>query len=50
MLDLEWRLAGLSNLINPLVALDCHRFSLLLKASRILRTFKKHLKLELAQY
>ena len=35
MLDLEWKLVGLGNLVDPLAALDCHRFSLLLKASRI---------------
>ena len=37
MLDLEWRLAGLGNLEDPLAALGCHRFLLLVKASRILR-------------
>ena len=37
MLDLEWRLAGLGNLVDPLAALVCHRFSLLLKASRMVR-------------
>ena len=37
MLDLEWRLAGLGNLVDPLAVLGCHRFLLLLKASRILR-------------
>ena len=36
MLDLEWRLAVLGNLVDPLAALSCHRFLLLLKASRIL--------------
>ena len=35
-LDLEWRLAGLSNLVDPMAALGCHRFLLLLKASRFL--------------
>ena len=37
MLDLEWRLAVLGNLVDPLAALGCNRFLLLLKASRILR-------------
>ena len=37
ILDLEWRLAVLGNLVDPLAALGCHRFLLLLKASRILR-------------
>ena len=41
MLDLEWRLAGLSNLVDPLAALVCQRFSLLLKASRILRNIQE---------
>ena len=35
MLDLEWRLAGLGNLVDPPAAIGCHRFLLLLKASRI---------------
>ena len=34
---IEWRLVGLSNLVDPLAALDCHRFLLLVKALRILR-------------
>ena len=37
MLDLEWRLAGLGNLEDPLTALGCHRLLLLLKALRTLR-------------
>ena len=37
MLDLEWRLVGFGSLVNPLAALGCHRFLLLLEASRILR-------------
>ena len=41
MLDLEWRMAGLGNLVDPLAALGCHRFSLLLKASRILRSIQE---------
>ena len=41
MLDLEWRLAGLVNLVDPLAALGCHRFLLLLKASRILRNISE---------
>ena len=41
MLDLEWRLVGLGNL-----ALGCHRFLLLLKASRL---FEKH-KSDLAKH
>ena len=32
MLDLEWRLAGLCTLGDPLAAPDCHRFLLLLNA------------------
>ena len=39
MLDLEWRLAGLGNLVGPLAALGCHRF-LQLKASRISRNIQ----------
>ena len=37
MLDLEWRLAGLGNLIDPPAALGCHRILLLLKPLRISR-------------
>ena len=37
MLDLEWRLAGPGNLVDPLAALGCRQFLLLSKASRILR-------------
>ena len=41
MLDLEWRLDGLCNLEDPLAAPDCHRFSLLLKASRSVRNIQE---------
>ena len=41
MLDLEWRLAGLGTLVDPLAAPDCHRLSVLLKASRILRNIQE---------
>ena len=41
MLDLEWRLAGLRNVVDPLATLDCHWFLLLLKS---FKNFKKHLR------
>ena len=41
MLDLEWRLAGLGNLVDPPAALGCYRFLLLLKASRIVRNIQE---------
>ena len=40
MFDLEWRLAVLSNLVDPLATLGCRRFLLLLKASRISRNIQ----------
>ena len=40
MLDLEWRLAGLGNLVDPLAGLVCPRCLLLLKASRISRNIQ----------
>ena len=41
MFDLEWRLAELCNMEDHLAAPDCHRFPLLLKASRIVRNIQE---------
>ena len=41
MLDLEWILAGLDNLVDPLAALGCHRIFVVIKS---FKNFKKHLR------